>query len=65
MCLILSDEYMALIAHTEKEAKRLDMEISLNFGRWPGWIIGGIWYLMRITKDPGSDFHGSDRTTNL
>ncbi len=36
----LSDEYMALIAHTVKEAKRLDMEVSLNFGG-PGWVIGG------------------------
>ena len=36
----LSDEYMELITHAVKEAKRLDMEVSLNFGG-PGWIIGG------------------------
>ncbi|MCE1198269.1 MAG: hypothetical protein LWW85_04815 [Marinilabiliales bacterium] len=36
----LSDGYMELIRHTVKEAKRLDMEVSLNFGG-PGWIIGG------------------------
>ncbi len=36
----LSDEFMALLTHAVKEAKRLDMEVSLNFGG-PGWIIGG------------------------
>lgn len=36
----LSDEFMALLTHTVKEARRLDMEVSLNFGG-PGWIIGG------------------------
>ncbi|MEI7829415.1 MAG: glycosyl hydrolase [Prolixibacteraceae bacterium] len=36
----LSDEFMDLLSHTVKEAKRLDMEVSLNFGG-PGWIIGG------------------------
>jgi len=38
----LSDEYMEMIKHTVKEAKRLSMEVSLNFGG-PGWIIGGAW----------------------
>ncbi len=36
----LSAEFMELLKHTVKEAKRLDMEVSLNFGG-PGWIIGG------------------------
>ena len=36
----LSDEFMGLLTHAVKEAKRLDMEVSLNFGG-PGWIIGG------------------------
>ncbi|HEY5510501.1 MAG TPA: glycosyl hydrolase [Prolixibacteraceae bacterium] len=36
----LSDEFMELLKHTVKEAKRLGMEVSLNFGG-PGWIIGG------------------------
>jgi hypothetical protein len=36
----LSDQFMELLKHTVKEAKRLDMEVSLNFGG-PGWIIGG------------------------
>ena len=36
----LSDEFMELLTHTVREAKRLDMEVSLNFGG-PGWIIGG------------------------
>lgn len=36
----LSDEFMGLLSHAVKEAKRLDMEVSLNFGG-PGWIIGG------------------------
>lgn len=36
----LSDEFMDLLTHTVKEAKRLGMEVSLNFGG-PGWIIGG------------------------
>lgn len=38
----LSDEYMDLVKHTVKEAKRLEMEVSFNFGG-PGWIIGGKW----------------------
>ncbi len=36
----LSDDFMDLLTHTVREAKRLDMEVSLNFGG-PGWIIGG------------------------
>ena len=36
----LSGEFMSLLTHAVKEAKRLDMEVSLNFGG-PGWIIGG------------------------
>ena len=36
----LSDEFMELVRHTVREAKRLDMEVSFNFGG-PGWIIGG------------------------
>ena len=38
----LSDEFMEMLKHTVKEAKRLGMEVSLNFGG-PGWIIGGEW----------------------
>ena len=38
----LSDEFMEMLKHTVKEAKRLGMEVSLNFGG-PGWIIGGVW----------------------
>jgi len=38
----LSDEFMEMLKHTVKEAKRLGMEVSLNFGG-PGWIIGGAW----------------------
>ncbi len=38
----LSDEFMEMLRHTVKEAKRLGMEVSLNFGG-PGWIIGGGW----------------------
>ncbi len=45
----LSDEYMELVKHTVKEAKRLEMEVSFNFGG-PGWIIGGKW----ITDDDKS-----------
>ncbi|TSA37371.1 MAG: hypothetical protein D4R64_05810 [Porphyromonadaceae bacterium] len=40
----LSDEFMEMLKHTVKEAKRLGMEVSLNFGG-PGWIIGGEWVL--------------------
>lgn len=38
----LSDEYLELVKHTVVEAKRLEMEVSFNFGG-PGWIIGGDW----------------------
>jgi len=38
----LSDEFMEMLKHTVQEAKRLGMEVSLNFGG-PGWIIGGAW----------------------
>ena len=38
----LSDEYLEMLKHTVKEAKRLGMEVSLNFGG-PGWILGGDW----------------------
>ncbi len=38
----LSDEFMEMLKHTVSEAKRLEMEVSLNFGG-PGWIIGGSW----------------------
>ncbi|MEN8193452.1 MAG: glycosyl hydrolase [Bacteroidota bacterium] len=38
----LSDEFIKLVKHTVKEAKRLEMEVSFNFGG-PGWIIGGEW----------------------
>ena len=38
----LSDEFMEMLNYTVKEAKRLGMEVSFNFGG-PGWIIGGEW----------------------
>jgi len=38
----MSEEYLELVKHTVKEAKRLEMEVSFNFGG-PGWIIGGEW----------------------
>ncbi len=38
----LSPAYFELITHAIHEAKRLDMEVSLNFGG-PGWIWGGDW----------------------
>ena len=38
----MSDEFIALLKHMVMEAKRLDMEVSINFGG-PGWIIGGNW----------------------
>ena len=34
----MSDEFLEMIKHTVKEAKRLGMEVSLNFGG-PGWIV--------------------------
>lgn len=38
----LSDEFIELLKHTVTTAKRLGLEVSLNFGG-PGWIIGGGW----------------------
>ena len=38
----MSDEFIGLLKHMVFEAKRLDMEVSINFGG-PGWIIGGSW----------------------
>ncbi|MBN1349159.1 hypothetical protein JXJ21_07110 [candidate division KSB1 bacterium] len=38
----LSDEFIDILKHTVATAKRLGMEVSLNFGG-PGWIIGGEW----------------------
>ncbi|MEN8139493.1 MAG: glycosyl hydrolase, partial [Bacteroidota bacterium] len=35
----LSDEYFELLKHTVKEAKRLKMKVSFNFGG-PGWVMG-------------------------
>ncbi|RLD75886.1 MAG: hypothetical protein DRJ10_14475, partial [Bacteroidetes bacterium] len=40
----LSDEYFELVKHTVNEAKRLQMEVSFNFGG-PGWIMGGEWVI--------------------
>jgi len=38
----LSDEFFEMVKHTVKEAKRLGMEVSFNFGG-PFWIFGGSW----------------------
>ena len=38
----MSETFLEMIKHTVSEAKRLGMEVSLNFGG-PGWIIGGDW----------------------
>ena len=38
----LSDEFFDMVKHTVKEAKRLGMEVSFNFGG-PFWIFGGSW----------------------
>jgi len=38
----LSDEFFNMVKHTVKEAKRLEMEVSFNFGG-PFWIFGGSW----------------------
>ncbi len=38
----LSSEFIGLLKHTVKTAKRLGMDVSLNFGG-PGWVIGGAW----------------------
>lgn len=48
----LSPEYFDLLAHAVREAKKRNMEVSLNFGG-PGWIWGGDW----VPKD--------DRCKNL
>ncbi|KAA3658861.1 MAG: hypothetical protein DWQ10_10270, partial [Calditrichaeota bacterium] len=38
----MSDAFIDLLKHMVHEAKRLGMEVSINFGG-PGWIIGGEW----------------------
>ncbi len=38
----MSDQFIDLLKHTVQEAKRLGMQVSINFGG-PGWIIGGEW----------------------
>lgn len=38
----MSDEFLEMLKFTVKTAKRLGMEVSINFGG-PGWIIGGEW----------------------
>jgi len=38
----LSDDFFDMVKHTVKEAKRLGMEVSFNFGG-PFWIFGGSW----------------------
>ncbi len=38
----LSEEYLDLVVHGIREAKKRGMEFSLNFGG-PGWVIGGAW----------------------
>ena len=38
----MSGQFLDLLTHMVKEAKRLGMEVSINFGG-PGWIIGGDW----------------------
>ncbi len=38
----LSPEFIDMLKYTVSEAKRLGIEVSLNFGG-PGWIIGGAW----------------------
>jgi hypothetical protein len=37
----LSDDYLAMLRHAVLEAKRLDMEVNINFG--VGWVFGGYW----------------------
>jgi hypothetical protein len=37
----LSKEYLKMLRHTVDEAKRLDMEVNINFG--VGWVFGGYW----------------------
>ncbi|MBN1341971.1 MAG: hypothetical protein JXQ73_04785 [Phycisphaerae bacterium] len=38
----LSREYLDLVVHAIREARKRGMEFSLNFGG-PGWVIGGAW----------------------
>ncbi len=38
----LSDDYLEKLNHAVKTAKRLGMNLSVNFGG-PGWVIGGAW----------------------
>ena len=38
----LSDEFLEMLQHTVQTAKRLGMNVSLNFGG-PGWVLGGDW----------------------
>lgn len=38
----MSEEFLDMLTHMVKEAKRLGMEVSINYGG-PGWIIGGEW----------------------
>ncbi len=37
----LSDEHIKMLDHAVREAKRLKMEVNLNFA--PGWVFGGYW----------------------
>ena len=37
----LSPEFMELVKHAVKEAKRLDLEVAITFS--PGWSFGGPW----------------------
>ncbi len=37
----LSEEHLAMLRHTVDEAKRLGMEVNLNFA--VGWVFGGFW----------------------
>ena len=38
----MSAEFLEMLSYMVSEAKRLGMEVSINFGG-PGWIIGGDW----------------------
>ncbi|TFG96931.1 MAG: hypothetical protein E4H13_11580, partial [Calditrichales bacterium] len=38
----MSDEFIKMLTYMVREAERLKMEVSINFGG-PGWIIGGDW----------------------
>lgn len=37
----LSQEYLSMLHHAVLEAKRLNMEVNINFG--VGWVFGGYW----------------------